>query len=266
MKDFFSIEIADHIATVTLLRTTMPPAFFGHCEEVFRWLSDEPEVRAIVVRSSAKSFSYGLDLPAAMADLGPHLGGGTAAPRMELRRLIRKLQGGFNAIAACPVPVIAAVHGHCIGGGLDLITACDIRLASRDATFSLRETRIAIVADLGSLQRLPRIMGQGHAREMAFTGKDISAERAQAMGLVNDVYDDKHALFEGAMRLAKEIAANSPLAVRGAKAMLDYGEGKTVADGLEYVAVWNSAYLASDDLGEAMASFMEKRPPAFKGK
>jgi enoyl-CoA hydratase len=147
-----------------------------------------------------------------------------------------------------------------------LITACDIRLASREATFSLRETKIAIVADLGSLQRLPRIVGQGHAREMAFTGKDITAERARTIGLVNDVYDDKEALFAGATRLAKEIAANPPLAVRGAKAMLDYGEGKTVADGLEYVAVWNSAFLASEDLGEAMASFMEKRPPAFKGK
>jgi enoyl-CoA hydratase len=266
MNDLVSLEIADAIATVTLMKPTMPPPFFTELEEVFRRLAKDAHVRVVVVRSAAKSFSYGLDLAAAMTDLGPHLGGGTAAERMELLGLIRRYQGAFDAVAACPVPVIAAVHGHCIGGGLDLAAACDIRLASREAVFSLRETRIAIVADLGSLQRLPRIIGQGHLRELAFTGKDIGAERAAAMGLVNEVFEDAAALGEGARRLATEIARNAPLTVRGVKAVLDFGEGKTAADGLAYVAAWNAAFLASEDLGEAMAAFMEKRPPRFAGK
>ncbi|UQA58474.1 crotonase/enoyl-CoA hydratase family protein [Polyangium aurulentum] len=266
MNDLVSLEIADAIATVTLTKPTMPPQFFAEIEEVFRGLSKDVRVRAVVVRSAAKGFSYGLDLPAAMTELGPHFAGGTAGARMELLGLIRRYQGAFDAVAACPVPVVAAVHGMCIGGGLDLAAACDIRLASRDAVFSLRETRIAIVADLGSLQRLPRIIGQGHLREMAFTGKDIGAERAAAIGLVNEVFDDAAAVHAGARRLAEEIARNAPLTVRGVKAVLEFGEGKTAADGLAYVAAWNAAFLASEDLGEAMAAFMEKRAPRFSGR
>jgi enoyl-CoA hydratase len=266
MNDQVSLEVQDSIATVTLLGATMPPAFFAAVEETFRKLAADRAVRAVLVRSASKAFSYGLDLPAAMADLGPHLAGGTAAQRMELLALVRRLQGAFDAVAACPVPVVAAVHGYCIGGGLDLAAACDIRVCSKDARFSLRETKIAIVADLGSLQRLPRILGQGLVREMAFTGKDIGAERALSMGLVNEVYEDRAALEEGARRLCEEIARNPPLTVRGVKAVLDYGEGKTVADGLAYVAAWNAAFLASEDLGEAMAAFLEKRPPRFSGK
>jgi enoyl-CoA hydratase/carnithine racemase len=266
MSDLVTLEVADAIATVTLERTTMPPAFFVEIGEIFRRLASERGLRAVVVQSRAKGFSYGLDLPLAMAELGPLLAGGTAGPRMELLALIRRLQGAFDAVAACPVPVIAAVHGHCIGAGLDLIAACDIRLSSRDAVFSLRETRIAIVADLGSLQRLPRIIGQGHLRELAFTGKDIGAERALSIGLVNEVFEDVAAVQEGARRLALEIANNPPLTVQGVKAVLDFGEGKAAADGLAYVAAWNAAFLASEDLGEAIAAFMARRPPQFTGR
>lgn len=266
MTELVSLEIADAIATVTLLGKTMPPAFFAELEGAFRRIAESRQVRVVVVESAAKGFSYGLDLPAAMADLGPLLTGGGAGERMELLALIRRLQGALDAVAGCPVPVIAAVHGACIGGGLDLAAACDIRLATRDAFFSLRETRIAIVADLGSLQRLPRLIGQGLVRELAFTGKDIGADRALSIGLVNELYDDVEKLRAGAAKLAAEIAANPPLTVRGVKSVLDYGEGKTVAEGLAYVAAWNAAFLASADLGEAMAAFMEKRPPRFTGK
>src|SRR5262249_50287335 len=154
----------------------------------------------------------------------------------------------------------------CIGGGLDLASACDIRLASSDATFSLRETKIAIVADLGSLQRLPAIIGKGHTRELAFTGKTISAARAREIGLVNDRLPDREALAAAADALAREIARNAPLTVRGVKDVLDFGEGKTVAEGLAYVAAHNAAFLASEDLGEALAAFMEKREPRFQGR
>jgi enoyl-CoA hydratase len=266
MSDFVALDISDKIATVTLLKTTMPPAFFVDIEALFRRLATEREVRAVVVQSSAKAFSFGLDLRAAMNELGPHLAGSLAAGRMELLGLIQRLQGSFNVISTCPVPVIVAIHGPCIGGGLDLATAGDIRLATRDATFSLRETRIGIVADLGSLQRLPRLCGQGVVRELAFTGKDIAAERAVSIGLVNELFDDVTSLHAGARKLAVEIANNPPLTVRGVKAVLDYGEGKTVADGLAYVAAWNAAFLASEDLTEAMMAFIEKRPPRYTGK
>jgi len=264
MGEHVSLSISDAIATVTLLGPTMPPLFFPELGATFESLRAERGLRVVVVESAAKAFSYGLDLRAAMGMLMPAMGGG-AADRMELLTLIRKLQGALDAVAECPVPVIAAVHGACIGGGLDLASACDIRLATRDAFFSLRETRIAIVADLGSLQRLPRLLGQGLVREMAFTGKDLSAERSLSIGLVNELFDDAAKLKEGARKLALEIAQNPPLTVRGVKAVLDHGEGKTVADGLAYVAAWNAAFLGSEDLGEAMAAFMEKRPPRYKG-
>ena len=161
--------------------------------------------------------------------------------------------------------MIAAVHGWCIGGGVDLIAACDIRLASAEAQFSVRETKVAIVADVGSLQRLPAIIGKGHVAELAFTGKDITAARAEAIGLVNHVSADADAVLADARAMAAEIAANSPLAVQGTKAVLAACEDRTVAEGLDYVATWNAAFLASDDLAEAMAAFMEKRPATFTG-
>lgn len=177
-----------------------------------------------------------------------------------------RLQDSISAVARCAKPVVAAVHGYCIGGGVDLIAACDIRLASADAVFSVREAKMAIVADLGSLQRLPAIISAGHLAELAFTAKDISAERAKEIGLVNDVAADAEGVLKAARSLASEIAANSPLAVQGTKAVLAANEGRTVAEGLDYVATWNAGMLASDDLVEAVTAFMEKRPPKFTGR
>lgn len=261
------VEREGAIATVTLVSPTMPPAFFAECERVFGELSGDADLRAIVVRGGDKCFTYGLDLRAAFGELGPTLtGGGLARPRSELFALIKKLQRGFNAVADCPIPVIAAVHGWCIGGGLDLVSACDLRVCSADARFSVRETKVAMVADLGSLQRLPRIIGRGAMRELAFTGKDIDASRALAIGLVEHVAADRAALDALAASIAADIAAAPPLVVRGVKHVLDQCEGKSVADGLDYVAAWNSAFLASEDLGEAVAAFAGKRPPVYKGR
>lgn len=266
-----SVQIQDHVAEVRLLGpgkgNAMGPAFWDEVPRVFQELDRDPEVRAIVVRGEGDQFTYGLDLKAMMQDLGPHLGGEQMAKqRTELLDMIERLQGSFNAVEACRKPVIAAVHGWCIGGGVDMISACDIRLASADAVFSVREVRIAIVADLGSLQRLPRIVGEGNARELAFTGKDVDAGRAERMGLVNEVYPDAQALFQGARSMAREIADNPPLVVQGVKKVMNYSADRPVADGLAYVAAWNSAFLHSKDLGEAVTAFMERRKPEFRGE
>ncbi|MBK9029971.1 MAG: enoyl-CoA hydratase/isomerase family protein [Myxococcales bacterium] len=257
----------DDIVTLTLTAPTMAPPFFAACERAFTEVADDASVRAVVVRSTAPSFSFGLDLPAAMAVWGPVMaGGGLAGNRTALRALVRQLQRSFTAIAACPMPVIAAIHGKCIGGGVDLISACDLRVCSADSVFSVRETRVAIVADLGSLQRLPHVIGPAATRELALTGKDIDAARALALGLVTEVAADRAGAWAAADAAARAIAANAPLVVRGVKQVLDYSAGKSVADGLEYVAAWNAAFLASDDLGEAMAAFAGKRPPVYRGR
>jgi enoyl-CoA hydratase len=180
--------------------------------------------------------------------------------------MIQRLQASITSVARCRKPVIAAVHGYCIGGGVDLIAACDIRLSSDDAVFSVREAKIAIVADIGSLQRLPAIIGPGHLAELAFTGKDIDAARARSIGLVNDVHAGGHeGVLAAARVLAEEIAANSPLAVQGTKAVLAANDGRTIDEGLEYVAWWNSLYGNSNDVREAMEAFFEKRPAKFTG-
>ena len=237
-------------------------------------LSADTAVRAVVVAAEGPHFSVGLDLKAMGSMLtggsdGGDGGAGGSSPAARARSgraEVLRLQDAITSVARCPKPVIAAVHGYCIGGGVDLIAACDIRLASADAIFSVREAKMAIVADLGSLQRLPAIINAGHLAELAYTGKDISAERAKEIGLVNDLAPDVAGVHQAAQTLALEIAANSPLAVQGTKAVLTANEGRTVAEGLDYVATWNAGMLASDDLTEAVTAFMEKRPPQFTGR
>jgi enoyl-CoA hydratase len=265
------LEKSEGIAEVVLIGpgkgNAMGPDFWREMPEVFTRLDHDDEVRAVIVRGDGSHFSYGLDLAAMMGSLGQHFNGANlAAERTAMLDLVLQMQQAFDRVEACRKPVIAAVGGWCIGGGLDLIAACDIRLCSADARFSLREVKVAIVADLGSLQRLPRIIGEGNTRELALTGKDISAERALRMNLVNEVYETPEALLDAARTAAREIADNPPLVVQGIKRVMNYCADKSIKDGLEYVAVWNSAFLQSHDLGEAMAAFMERRAPRFKGR
>ncbi|HKN53322.1 MAG TPA: crotonase/enoyl-CoA hydratase family protein [Amycolatopsis sp.] len=265
------VDIEGHVAEVTLLGPSkgnaMGPDFWRELPLVFRALDADPQVRAVVLTGSGANFSYGLDLPAMMGDWGPMLGGDNlAGPRTAFLDRVRLLQGSVNALAECRKPVIAAVSGWCIGGGVDVIAAADVRLASADAKFSVREVRVAIVADLGSLQRLAPIIGEGHLRELALTGKDIDAARAEKIGLVNDVYPDQDAVLAAARKLAGDIAANPPLVVQGTKQVLATNTERQVADGLRYVAAWNAAFLPSKDLGEAVQAFLERRPPEFTGE
>ena len=190
----------------------------------------------------------------------------TASGCLTQLRHTQACQDGITAIANCPVPVIAAIHSHCLGAGVDLATACDIRLATADASFGVRETKIGIVADVGTLQRLPAIVGAGHVAELAYTGKDIDAERAEKIGLVNDVYDDVDAVYGAALAMAGEIAANAPLAVRGTKFILQQGEDMTTEQSLLLNGLWTmTTSLNSNDMKEAMMAFMEKRPAKFTG-
>jgi enoyl-CoA hydratase len=268
-----AIERTGAVATVWLdrpeARNAMGEEFWRDLPRAMEAVSHDTDVRAVVIAAKGPHFSVGLDLKALGGVLSAAGGGGSssgAARALGARQDILRRQASITSVAQCPKPVIAAVHGYCIGGGVDLIAACDIRLASADAIFSVREAKVAIVADLGSLQRLPAIVGAGHVAELAFTGKDISAERAREIGLVNHVAVDAEAVRQAAGEMANEIAANSPLAVQGTKAILTANEGRTVAEGLDYVATWNAGMLGSDDLVEAMTAFMERRAPTFTGR
>lgn len=265
------VDLEGAIAEVTLLGpakgNAMGPDFWRELPLVFGALDADPRVRAIVLTGSGAHFSYGLDLPAMMGGWAPLLAGDAlAGPRTEFHQEVRRLQEAVSSIAECRKPVIAAVSGWCVGGGVDVISAADIRLASADAKFSVREVKVAIVADLGSLQRLATIVGEGHVRELALTGKDVDAARAEKIGLVNDVYPDRETLLAEAREVAADIAANPPLVVQGTKQVLAAGTERQVADGLRYVAAWNAAFLPSRDLAEAVQAFLERRAPEFKGE
>lgn len=260
------IAIEDHVATVTMARTesmnALSLAFSAEIAQAFRDLGGNDEVRVIILASRAKAFCAGLDLKE-FAAVGLK---GSARSSLEFPERFRALFESCDGIEACPKPVIAAVNGMCIGGGLDIVSACDIRLCTEDASFSLREAAIGLVADMGVLQRLPHIIGQGFTREMAFTARFYTAREAQAMGLVNAVYPDGAAMMAGARKLALEIAANAPLAVQATKEVLNASRHLPVADGMSLAKHKNMVLMLSQDLKEAFVSFMEKRKPDFKGK
>jgi enoyl-CoA hydratase len=270
MHESLAIDIANHVATVQLQGpgrgNAMGPAFWREMAPAFAELDANPQVRAVVVQGSGEHFSYGLDLMGMMPEIGPFLQGEQkAAQRTALLAFIERMQEAITAVERCSKPVIAAVHGWCIGGGVDLISACDVRVCASNARFSVREVRLGMVADVGSLQRLPAIIGQGHTRELALTGRDFDAEHAAAIGLVTAVHANPAETFDAAQRIASEIAANPPLAVQGTKRVLNYSASHPSGDGLAYVAAWNAAFLPSNDLVEAMTAFAQHRTPTFTG-
>jgi enoyl-CoA hydratase len=237
-------------------------SFFSEIENLFDEIDRDPNVRVVIIKAEGKSFSAGTDLEEAARLLGQ----GSADGRERMRSDIACLQRAFTKIERCRKPVIAAIHSHCIGGGLDMICACDIRLATADAIFGIRETRLGIVADVGTLQRLPYIIGYGWFRELALTGRDFTAAEALQMGLVTHLCNDRSALYDEAQELADQILACPPLTVQGTKEVINFSRDNGIEAGLQYVAQKNAAALPSEDLMEAVAAFMEKRDPVFHGK
>jgi len=264
------VDVDGPVAVVTLdradRRNAMDPAFFDAVAAAAVAVEDDPAVRCAVVVAAGDHFSVGLDLRHVQADLDQAEAGSQAEARLALWREIRRVQAALTRLADCAKPVIAVTHGWCIGGGIDLILACDIRMASADTRFSIRETKMGIVADLGTLQRLPRVVPAGHVAELAFSGREFDADHACAVGLVNRVAPTPAAARKEALALARQIAENSPLVVQGVKQVLRMGADLGVQAGLEYVASWNAAFLPSDDLAEAVSAYFERRPPSFEGR
>jgi len=262
----FRVETQDKIAHVTINRAekvnAMNADFWTEIIDIFRWIDETDDIRVVVVSGAGKHFSSGIDL-AMLASVGSELGKDVGRNAQVLRRKILQLQASFNAVDQCSKPVLAAIQGYCLGGAIDLISACDMRYSTTDAQFSIKEIDMGMAADVGTLQRLPRIISDGMMRELAFTGRSIDGEEARRLGLVNRTYADQQALLDGVFAIAREIAAKSPVAIRGTKEMIRYMRDHRVDDGLEYIATWNAAMLQSADLRVAMAAQMTKQKADF---
>ncbi|BDA78397.1 enoyl-CoA hydratase [Leptospira kobayashii] len=264
---FFEIEQERNVAIVYLnkpeKRNAMDWSFWRDLPAVIDDINRNPSVHCFMIAGKGKSFSTGLDLDNFFNEFSSVVQGELGDNREKLYHLILTMQKGINAIYDSLKPSVSVIQKHCIGGGLDLISATDVRYASQDASFSLREAKVGIVADMGSLQRLPGIIGQGNTRELALTGKDIDATEALRMGLVTKVLPDFDSLLKEGKNTAHEIAENPTLVIRGVKQVLNYGVGKSLSDSLNYVAVWNSSMLDSKDFRSAIQGFRERKRPTF---
>jgi enoyl-CoA hydratase len=254
------------VAHVELARegkfNAMDKEMFAAIGEAFAYLGADPSVRAILLSGRGRHFTAGLDLQYAASQFPPTDDPGRAAEG-RLRH-IKWLQDAFSAAEQARPPVIAAIHGGCIGAGVDLATACDIRLASADAFFQVAEVDVAITADLGTLQRLTHLIPEGIVRELAYTGRRMGADEAARLGLVNRIEADRETVIAAGLELARTVAAKSPLAVAGAKMSLNYSRGRTVEEGLRHVALWNAGALVSADLTAAVKGRLGKQVPEFK--
>lgn len=261
------VELADGIARVMLNRpdkaNAMIEAMWYELRDAMRWADETKEVRVVVISGNGKHFTAGIDLSMLMSLNAKLHDDCIGRAREKLRRHILDLQDTLTAIERCRKPVIAEIHGACIGGGIDLITACDMRYCAPEAYFVVKEIDVGMAADVGTLQRLPHLIGDGMTRELAYTGRRVDGKEAQNIRLVNRCFESIEALRHGVDEIAKTIAAKSPLSIRGCKEMITYARDHSVADGLNYIATWNAAMLQSNDITEAMRATMEKRPPVF---
>ena len=268
----FECELKDHVAHISMCRgdafNSMTKAFWSELPELVDKISDEGKARVIVLSAQGKHFCAGMDLANFKSDgdfLSTDTKKITQGRRSEAQfRVTRDLQYSISCLEKSRIPVIAAIQGACIGAGVDLITACDIRYASSDAFFCIQEINIGMAADVGTLQRLPYLIPEGILRELAFTGRKLSADEGLKYGLVNAVFDTTDAVIEHALSEAHEIADKAPLAILGTKEMLNYNRDHTIEESLNYNALWNAAMNFSDDMMEAFKSKTEKRDPDFQ--
>jgi len=262
------LSVENKIAHVELSRpeklNTMVMEFWQDMIDVFAKIEQTAEARVVVISSQGRHFTAGLDL-SAFAGLAAEINSGVDGGRIreQMKNNVLELQESFNVIEKCRLPVLVAVQGGCIGGGVDLISATDMRYCTEDAFFCIQEINIGMTADVGTLQRLPHLIPSGLVRELAYTGRRLLAAEALGSGLVNEVFTDQDAMLKKVMEIAADIASKSPLAVHGTKEMLVYTRDHSVDDALRYMAIWQAGMFYSNDLFEAAAANAEKRAPVF---
>ena len=266
----FQISVTNHVASLVLSRpnelNTMSRDFWVELGDVLEEINRNSDIRVVVMSSTGKHFCAGMDLNAfanGVDNIPDDKKPDDARIGEAVYRVAKELQEYISTLEKIRVPVIAAIQGGCIGGAVDLVTACDIRLASNDAFFCIQEINIGMAADVGTLQRLPRIIPDSKMREMAYTGRRMYAEEAKDTGLVSDIFESQEKLLEAANKLASEIASKSPVAIYGLKAVMNYSRDHTVSESLEYNALWSGAMLSQKDMTEAMTANMEKREASF---
>lgn len=267
----FDVEIDKKIAHVRMNRpqrsNSMIPAFWQELPQITEELSASGSVRAMVLSGEGKHFCSGMDLE--VFGNNETIGGDDQSRGHRSRRNERfrstalKLQESFTAMEKARMPVLAAIQGACVGGGIDMITACDMRYATENAFFSIQEINIGMTADVGTLQRMPKLVPEGIVRELAYTGRRWTAQEAKAAGFVNELYPDEATMLDAVLGVAAEIASKSPMAVWGTKQTMHYTRDHGIADGLEYIANWNAGMFDTDDMAEAFTAQMEKRSPDF---
>ena len=266
----FEISVKDHVANLVLSRpnelNTMSRDFWVELGDVLEEINRNSDIRVVVMSSTGKHFCAGMDLNAfsnGVDNIPDDKKPDNARVGEAVYRVAKELQEYISTLEKIRVPVIAAIQGGCVGGAVDLVTACDIRMASDDAFFCIQEINIGMAADVGTLQRLPKIIPDSKMREMAYTGRRMYAEEAKDTGLVSDTFESQEKLLDGANKLAAEIASKSPVAIYGLKAVMNYSRDHTVNESLEYNALWSGAMLSQKDMTEAMTANMEKREASF---
>ena len=263
---FFRTEIDGPIAHLIMNRpdkaNSMSPDFWDDLPRLTGALDANPAIRAMVISGEGKHFSAGMDL-SSFEQILALTAAEPARGAHALRALIARLQDAFTSLERAHFPVIAAIHGACLGGAVDFVTACDMRLATRDAFFGIEEIHIGMTADVGTLQRLPKLIAPGVARELAYTGRRFSADEAHGWGLCNSVHEDHGAVIEAAFDLARQIAEKSPLAIAGIKQASNYARDHSVADGLDQIATWNAGMLRPEDLQAALEARTTQKQAVF---
>jgi enoyl-CoA hydratase len=263
--DCFALTVRDHVAHLVLNRpeamNTMNPAFWRELDEVLTALHREGNARALVISSTGKHFSAGM----ALETFGGAITLDDTSPegRAAVFDLLADLQATFTKLETLRIPVIAAIHGGCIGGAVDMVTACCIRYATADAFFCVQEINIGMVADVGTLQRLPKLMPLGMVKELAYTGRRLSAQKALTHGLVNEVFDTQEAMLAAALQCAAEIASKPPVAIWGTKQVIHYARDHSVDDALKQMGWIQGAIWSNANVREAVAAMKQKRAGEF---